>query len=99
MFKGLKLLSEPELSGMLRDILRAEALMESDFREARTKLSDSEHQILGFEFYGEGGRHYAFTNILKSFGIDTRSTTQAKSSPGNQDQEPLDGDSLKPDIN
>ena len=68
-FEKIKMLSQEDLQKGLDSLLKMEAAIEKDFVEARSKLADSERQILGFECYGVGGGHYAFKNILRNFGI------------------------------
>jgi len=57
---------------LLRESLKIEAAIEEGFRGAYKVLSNSEHQICGFEYYGIGGKHYAFKNILHNFGVELR---------------------------
>jgi hypothetical protein len=71
-FEKLKQLPEQELQRLLDMLLLAEAEIQKDFKAARKKLPDSEKQILGFEIYGEGGRHYSFKGILHNYGIVPR---------------------------
>jgi hypothetical protein len=71
-FEMLKQLSDAELEKLTGTLLPVEAAMEDEFREARKKLSDSERQLLGFEIYGKGGKHYSFRNILHNCGIEKR---------------------------
>jgi hypothetical protein len=69
-FEKLKALSRDQLEELLKGFLAAEASSEKEFTEARSRLADSERWIGGFEYYGVDGRHYAFKNILKHFGIE-----------------------------
>lgn len=73
-FEQLKGLSQPQLEQQLREILRMENAIEEDYREARSKLTGWEKQMVGaaFETYGVGGKHYTFKNVLINFGIDQR---------------------------
>jgi|HubBroStandDraft_2_1064218.scaffolds.fasta_scaffold01970_5 hypothetical protein len=71
-FEALKLLSDVELQRLLGMLLPAEAAIDEEFWAARRKLSDSETQILGFEIYGDGGRHYFFKGVLHNYGIELR---------------------------
>lgn len=71
-FEVLKQLSDAELEKPLPMLLSVEAAMEDEFKAARKRLSDSEHQILGFEIYGDGGRHYFFRGVLHNYGIEKR---------------------------
>ena len=71
-FEMLKQLSDAELEKLLGTLLPMEAAMEDEFREARKQLSDSERLLLGFEIYGEGGRHYFFRGVLHNYGIEKR---------------------------
>lgn len=68
-FEILKALSEEQLASFLKLFLDAEAKINDDFWQARGKLSDSEKQLLGFECYGDDGRHYAFKGIISELGI------------------------------
>jgi hypothetical protein len=68
-FEILKTLSEEQLAALLKLFLDAEIKINDDFWQARGKLSDSEKQLLGFECYGDDGRHYAFKGILGELGI------------------------------
>ena len=43
-----------------------EATIEEAFRTARSRLTDSEKDLGGFEQYGLGGKHYAFLGMLKN---------------------------------
>ena len=54
---------------MLTQVLDAEAKINDDFWDARKNLTDAEKQMLGFEIYGDEGRHYAFKGILGDLGI------------------------------
>lgn len=77
-FEWLKLLSELDLQKLLGIILPAEAAIEEEFKAARRKLSDSEIQVLGFEVYGDGGRHYFFRGVLHNYGIELRPDLKPK---------------------
>jgi hypothetical protein len=68
-FERLKLLPDEELQRLLGILLPEEAAINDAFWEARNKLSDLDRQILGFEIYGEGGKHYFFKGVLKNYGI------------------------------
>lgn len=68
-FKVLKGLSEDQLAALLKVLLDREAEVNENFWKAREKLPDSEKQMLGFEIYGDDGRHYAFKGILRERGI------------------------------
>jgi hypothetical protein len=57
------------LSSLLTQALDAEAKINDDFWDARKNLTDAEKQMLGFEIYGDEGRHYAFKGILGNLGI------------------------------
>lgn len=71
-FEMLKQLSDAELEKLLETLLPMEAAMKDEFWEARKNLPDSERQLLGFEIYGEGGRHYFFRGVLNNYGIEKR---------------------------
>lgn len=63
-FEILKNLPEEQLASLLRVFMDAEAKINADFWQARNNLPDTERQILGFEIYGDDGRHYAFKGNL-----------------------------------
>jgi len=71
-FEMLNRLSDLELEKLLSLLLPMEAAMEEEFQTARKGLSDSERQVLGFEIYGDGGRHYFFRGVLHNYGIEKR---------------------------
>jgi hypothetical protein len=71
-FEVLKRLSDVELQKLLALLLPMESAIHEEFKTARSTLSDSERQILGFEIYGEGGRHYFFRGVLHNYGIEKR---------------------------
>lgn len=71
-FEELNRLSKEELEERLPMLLSIEATTDDEFHAARKRLSDSERQTLGFEIYGEGGRHYFFRGVLHNYGIDKR---------------------------
>jgi hypothetical protein len=77
MFGRISVMAESELRTTLTELLKTEASIEEEFRTARAKLSNSEHQIGGFESYGVGGKHYAFKNTLIECGLEP------KDPPGN----------------
>jgi hypothetical protein len=79
MFQQLKMLPEQNLRPLLDSLLATEASMEQDFNLARSKLTDSEREIGGFEYYGIDGRHYAFRNIMHNFGIEPRADLSTRS--------------------
>jgi hypothetical protein len=68
-FEILATLPEEQLSSLLTQALDAEAKINDDFWDARKNLADAEKQMLGFEIYGDEGRHYAFKGILGNMGI------------------------------
>ena len=68
-FEILTTLPEEQLSSLLTQALDAEAKINDDFWDARKNLTDAEKQMLGFEIYGDEGRHYAFKGILGNLGI------------------------------
>jgi hypothetical protein len=55
LFSKLKGFTEPQLTRWLTDLMAIEQSIKAAFVEARSKLSDSEQQICGFETYGVGG--------------------------------------------
>jgi hypothetical protein len=71
-FESLKSLPEVDLQQLLDRLLMAESGIEEGFSVARKELSDSERQIGGFEYYGVGGKHYAFRNIMRNLGVGPR---------------------------
>ena len=81
LFSKLKGLAEPQLTRWLNELLTVEKAIEGAFVEARTKLSDSERQICGFETYGVGGSHYSFRNMLHTRNIEPR-PDMTPASPG-----------------
>ncbi|HWZ52769.1 MAG TPA: hypothetical protein VNW54_15025 [Granulicella sp.] len=68
-FEILKTLPKEQLASLLTLFLDAEAKINDEFWNARKSLADTEKQILGFEIYGDNGRHYAFKGILGNLGI------------------------------
>ncbi len=68
-FEELKNMPEDHLASLLKLLLDTEAKLNEDFWKARGSLSPSETQLLGFEIYGDGGRHYAIKGVLKNLGI------------------------------
>jgi len=75
----LRSLANEQLEKELVEILKTEKAMDDEFIAARAKLSGSESQIGGFEYYGVNGKHYAFKNIIKNFGIAVRGGTSTNS--------------------
>jgi hypothetical protein len=69
MFAEIKCWSNEQLRAKLAELLSVEKKLEADFVAARSKLSDAEREIGGFESYGVGGRHYAFKTIPINLGI------------------------------
>jgi hypothetical protein len=80
LFRQFKGLPEPEVTRRLDELLKVEQAIEAAFVEARSKLPDSERELLGFETYGVGGFHYAFKNMLSTRNIDPRPKVSAISS-------------------
>lgn len=80
-FEKLRSLSGSELKSLLDGLLKAEAAVEEEFKTARSKLSNSEAQICGFEFYGMDGKHYAFRNILRNLGVEPRADRDIRAHP------------------
>jgi hypothetical protein len=76
-----KLVQYPDaaLKSMLKQLLPLEAEINDRFWKARKTLPGSEVQMLGFEIYGEGGRHYFFRGVLHNYGIEQRPDTVGKS--------------------
>lgn len=72
LFSKLKGFDESQLTRWIDELLATEQTIDSEFAEARSKLSDSERQIGGFETYGAGGTHYSFRNILHTRNIEPR---------------------------
>ena len=68
-FELLTTLPEEQLSSLLAEALDAEAKINDHFWDARKNLTDTEKQMLGFEIYGDEGRHYAFKGIVGNLGI------------------------------
>ncbi len=71
-FAALERQTDDELKRALPVLLKIEADIQDAFEQARKQLRDRETHILGFEYHGLGGRHYAFENILKNMKIDSR---------------------------
>lgn len=71
----LRSLTNEQLEKELAEILETEKAMDDEFVAARAKLSGSESQIGGFEYYGVNGKHDAFKNIIENFGIEVRGRT------------------------
>jgi hypothetical protein len=69
-FEHIKALPGTELEKLLDTFLKMERAIEEDFKVARSKLSGSETQLAGFEYYGLNGKHYAFKNIMHNLKID-----------------------------
>jgi hypothetical protein len=84
LFAKLKRFGETELTRWLNDLLKIEQSIETAFVEARSKLSDSERQIGGFETYGVGGSHYAFRNMLRTRNIEARPDLLVSPSEGSR---------------
>lgn len=85
LFSKLKGFGDAELTRWLNDLLKVEQSIEAAFTEARSKLSDSERQIGGFETYGVGGSHYAFKNILRTRNVEAPAdlvVSPSEGSPG-----------------
>jgi hypothetical protein len=60
---------EWQLRGLLTFLLKWEGGIEDQFRLARSRLTDHEKQLGGFETYGAGGKHWRFKGLLNDFGI------------------------------
>jgi hypothetical protein len=71
-FELLQRVSDVELERLLGLLLAMESKMQDEFNSARKGLSDSDSQVLGFEIYGDGGRHYFFRGVLHNYGIEKR---------------------------
>ncbi len=69
-FEQLKLVADETLQKWLPVLLKMEEQLEDAFRAAREGLADDERQIGGLEFYGTGGKHYSFKNIVKNSSLD-----------------------------
>jgi hypothetical protein len=76
MFEQIRQLPADTLRQTLAGLLSSEEAIDTQFWDAREKLSNSEKQIGGFESYGAGGRHWSFKNMLHNFGIEHRSDLQ-----------------------
>jgi predicted type IV restriction endonuclease len=72
MFQQFSRLPEDKLPPLLDGLLSAEARIDPEFKSARSKQAGSEIQLCGFEYYGLGGRHYPFRNIMHNLGIERR---------------------------
>jgi hypothetical protein len=81
LFRKLQGFPESQLTQWLKELLALEKTIESSFQEARSKLSDAERQIAGFETYGVGGSHYSFKNMLHNRGIELRPELTPMASP------------------
>jgi|ERR1017187_3849031 hypothetical protein len=69
--RSLRSLPVPELGELLDRFLRAEAEIEEEYNRATSGLLGSERQLGGgFAYYGVGGEHCSFRNILRNLGID-----------------------------
>lgn len=68
-FELLTTVPEEQLSSLLAEALDAEAKINDHFWDARKNLTDTEKQMLGFEIYGDEGRHYAFKGIVGNLRI------------------------------
>jgi hypothetical protein len=79
-YKNLAQCSDAALEIMLEQLLRVEAEINERFWKARKALPSSEIQLLGFEIYGAGGRHYSFRGVLHNYGIEQRPDIVGKSS-------------------
>lgn len=75
-FTALRRMPDEGLSRWLAVLLKLEADIEPQFREAYKKLPEGERHIAGFEIYGLGERHYGFKNILINMQIDQVSCQQ-----------------------
>ncbi len=69
-FERIKGLPVIELQRLLDALLKIEQAIEEDYKTARSRLSNDEKQIGGFEYYGVNGKHYAFKNIMRNLKID-----------------------------
>jgi hypothetical protein len=69
-FDELKRQPDEALQHALPLLLKLEADVEEEFNEACGKLGGNETHIGGFEFFGKGGHHYAFKNILKNSNLE-----------------------------
>jgi hypothetical protein len=78
-FEMLKRLSDAELQRLLGMLLQIESAMANEFTTARKGLSYSESQVLGFEIYGDSGRHYFFRGVLHNYGIEKRTDLSSAS--------------------
>lgn len=79
-FTELRSLTSEQLKKELAKILKAEKAIDGEFMAARAKSSDS--QIGDLEYYGANGRHDAFGNIIRNFGIEVSGRRARTSKPG-----------------
>jgi len=66
-FTYLRNLSGNQLQTFTKEMEQLEASMEQEFKQAASKVTSSEHELNGFVYYGKGGIHWAFRNILDNF--------------------------------
>lgn len=71
-FAALLLLKDVTLANIVSSGTRYEESVAEAFSEARSKLKVNEATIGGFEFYGVGGKHWSFKNILRHFRIESQ---------------------------
>ena len=68
-FRQLIVMNNSLLVKLNDELLAFEKNIETQFQKAYKDLSAAESQIGGYEWYGYGGKHYAFRNILLNTGI------------------------------
>jgi len=68
-FRAINDLARRAVVFVVAEALDAEAKINDHFWDARKNLTDTEKQMLGFEIYGDEGRHYAFKGIVGNLRI------------------------------
>jgi hypothetical protein len=69
-FPPLLHLTDHELEALLQKQEKIEASIEPIFKETRAKVPMGDWPLTGYEYYGLGGHHYAFKNILRNLKVD-----------------------------
>ena len=93
-FEILTTLPEEQLSSLLTQALDAEAKINDDFSDARKNLTDTEKQMLGFEIYGDEGRHYAFKGNIGTWRSNSRNETRLPQRQANEEETSGTSDAL-----
>ena len=78
-FAELGSLTPKQLEKELSEILKTEKVMEDEFAAAHAMSAGSAPRAGGFEHYGVNGRHRAFKNIIRDFGIELRGEASSRS--------------------